>query len=382
MSDPVKALYSPALRMKAGELEGVKHLAADVADCVLPRFIVPPSSERDEAAPLLMDMDRTPDISHLLAGAWRRRAALIDLTYVIDEFGRDRAESWLPLMFERARKKEVRAIPVALLSDIADCSGAFKAAIDNAEATKFGFLVPSDEMVGPEFRVAVDTALTSLGLDAQECVVIADFGAAEFSEPEIVSPIIAGALETLQEVGRWQQVIFQGSHYPDKNPAPEGGFEIWPRNEWVAWRRAVAFDPTTAEQMIFGDYAADCSRILFGGNPGKAIRHIRYTTGEKWRIQRGTKSGRDRDCMHRVYKELVASGDFAGSGFSEADAYIAHAAEHSVAPHGNAKIWRQLNTTHHITQVVSDIGQVRGVGIKRLPDREAMQIPLLDTNYP
>ena len=56
-------LYAPALRMKAGELEGVRLLASDVADCVLPRFIVPPFGERDPDMPLPLSMDRVPDIS-------------------------------------------------------------------------------------------------------------------------------------------------------------------------------------------------------------------------------------------------------------------------------------------------------------------------------
>ena len=37
--------------MKAGELEGVRQLAPDVANAVLPRFIVPPKKERTEAEP-------------------------------------------------------------------------------------------------------------------------------------------------------------------------------------------------------------------------------------------------------------------------------------------------------------------------------------------
>jgi len=42
-----KVLYSPALRMKAGELNGVRDLKHDVAAYVVPRFIVPPLGERD-----------------------------------------------------------------------------------------------------------------------------------------------------------------------------------------------------------------------------------------------------------------------------------------------------------------------------------------------
>ena len=220
-------------------------------------------------------------------------------------------------------------------------------------------------------------ALRNLGLTAAECVVIADFERSEFAEPAIVAPIIGGALETLQELGLWQQIIFQGSNYPDKNPAPDGGVVFWPRNEWRAWRLAVKFDPTTAEHMIFGDYAADCSKIVFASSASKAIRHLRYTAGDNWRVQRGAKHGRDGDSMHQVYASIVRSSDFAGASFSEADAYIARAAGNPAVPHGNAKTWRQLNTTHHVTQVVNDIAKVRGIEIGRTPVGEPIQMSLL-----
>lgn len=362
-------LYAPALRMKAGELEGVRLLASDVADCVLPRFIVPPFDERDPDMPLPLSMDRVPDISAALAGAWRGRPALIDATYILDEFGRDQASHWLPAMVRLARAKGVDVIPAAFLSDIADCSAAFRAAINRTADTKFALIVSSDEMVGPDLQASLNAALVSLGLKADECIVIAEFAEVEFSEPSIVEPIIRATLETLQEHGLWQYIVFQGSHYPDKNPAEPGTTEYWPRNEWRAWKLAVRFDPTTAEHMIFGDFAADCSRIEFGGTGGKAISHLRYTVGDSWRVERGPKTGSDREAMHRVFSKIAGSTDFAGAGFSKADSYIAQAAANLNAPHGNAKIWREINTTHHITQVVNDIARVRGIGI-RAPVRD------------
>jgi hypothetical protein len=54
MNQSYRPVYCSALRMKAGELEGVRQLAPDVADSVLPRFIVPPKKERNESEPLLM----------------------------------------------------------------------------------------------------------------------------------------------------------------------------------------------------------------------------------------------------------------------------------------------------------------------------------------
>jgi hypothetical protein len=50
MAAAILPSYVPALRMKAGELAGLRNLAPDVASRVLPRMIVPPREERDEAS--------------------------------------------------------------------------------------------------------------------------------------------------------------------------------------------------------------------------------------------------------------------------------------------------------------------------------------------
>lgn len=378
MTANITPIYAPALRLKAGELEGVSLLANDVADCVLPRFIVPPSGERNPNMPLPLSMGRIPDVSTALAMSWPKRPTLIDVTYILDEFGRDSALDWLPAMFQMARTKGVLAIPAAFLNDIADCPSAYRSSIDRSAITKFAILVSSGDLVGNELRSTLNTVLKLLCIDASDCVVVAEFSDVEFSDHVIVAPIIRGTLESLQDCGMWQHVIFQGSNYPDKSPADHSSTEFWPRNEWRSWKLAVSFDPSTAQQMIFGDFAADCSRIEFNGGGGKAIRHLRYTVGDSWRVERGPKSGSDREAMHRIYSKIVSAPDFAGAGFSKADAFIAHAAANLTASHGNAKTWRAINTTHHITHVVGDIARVRGINLNKPSVESEIQMELPD----
>lgn len=378
MNSSYRPVYCSALRMKAGELEGVRQLAPDVADTVLPRFIVPPKKERNDAEPLLIEMAEMPDISVALAAHWRGRPALIDATYIMDEYGRDRLATWLPDMFRRAWAAGVAAIPVAQLADLGDVEiPAFRASIPGQSPLKFALCVSSDELVGTELGATLLNILAALGLNATDCAVVADFAGAELSDPMVAAPIVDGALETLQEIAPWRHIIFQGTHYPEINPAKDGTAEIWPRNEWRAWCEAVRFDPTTAEYMIFGDYAADCAKIAFGGGGAPAIRHIRYTTPGAWRVQRAVKEGKDAQRMHDVYKAIVNSGDFAGEGFSSADRFIANGAKSSIAGPGNSTTWRQLNTTHHITQVVNDIAKVRGISINKAPVAEEVQLSFL-----
>ncbi|MGH6694628.1 beta family protein [Sphingopyxis sp.] len=362
MNEVIKPLYGPALRMKQGELDGVSSLSQDVANCVLPRFIVPPRNERDERQLVLLESEAIPDISRTLSVSWSDRPALIDPTYIFDEYGRGSAACWLPAMFERALEAGTQPILAVLLDDIGTLeAGAIRRSLAD-QAVKLAIRVPSGEMVGPEFSEALDSALSLIGLAPEDCAVIADFGGAEFSEPSKVAPIIGGALEDLQDFGKWGLVIFQGTNYPETNPAGHDSCETWPRNEWEAWRQAVKFDPTTAEHMIFGDYAADCSKMSFGKSGAQAIRHLRYTTSSNWLIQRAPEKGCDLERMQKVCRQIVDSGHFAGSGFSSADRRI-HRLANGMGGSGIATNWRQWNTTHHITQVVSDIAKIRGIPI-------------------
>jgi hypothetical protein len=381
MNQQFKPIYAPALRMKEGELEGVRQLAADVQDCLLPRFIVPPKGERDETTLPLFDAQDIPDVSTVLSRNWRDRPVLVDATYLIDENDREKLADWLPVMFQRARKNGVAAIPAAMLADLGPTEiRAFQASIGTDAPIKFAICVPSDQMIGPEFNADLTAVLDRLGLEPEDCAVIADFAGTEFGDPHIVAEVIQGSLENLQEFGRWQHIIFQGTHYPETNPAKDGSMEVWPRNEWLAWKAAVQFDPTTAEYMIFGDYAADCAKMKFGKANAPAIRHIRYAITDSWLISRAVKTGTDTSRMHGVYKSLYNHAAFAGSGFSTADTFIARAANDLAASPGSAKTWRQLNTTHHITQVVRDIAKVRGVKLKEAPDEHfATQLSLTDS---
>ena len=367
-------IYSPALRMKAGELEGVQALSSDIADFVLPRFIIPPAKERDPKQYTLLETAAQPDFGGTLATYWPLRPVLMDATYIIDEYGRDVIADWLPAMFTRARARCVDAIPAALLSDLGETEiPAFRASIGADGSLRFAIVAPFTTILDQDFEVQITDVIQALGLKAVECAVVADFSTADFSEPQHVAPVITAALERLQEIGRWQLVIFQGTHFPEKNPAGDGAQELWPRNEWKAWCLAVQFNPATADHMVFGDFAADCAKIAFNGSGGMAIPHLRYATKDFWIVRRATKNGRVKEKMRAVCKSIVEGGRFAGPKFSNADAIIARIAQGDAGP-GNAKTWRQLNTTHHISQVISDIENVKGISVE-VVERETIEAP-------
>lgn len=377
-----KTIYSPSLRLKKGEMEGLRALRGDVADCILPVLIVPPASERDSGSQeeLFPTGEDIPDVGGIVSKYWLRRRTFIDASALLKEHGAENAINWLPALFRRARSVDVVAIPVANLSEL-DENGVlpFKNSLPDNCTLKLGLRVQSGDMTDQELSKRIKAILSSLGLAASECCVFADFSDADLSDHYPVAPIIRGALEQLQECGDWQLISFQGTNYPEKNPAKAGQTVLHPRNEWRAWREAVKFDPSTAEHMIFGDFAADSAKIDFGGKGGRPIPHCRYTTQSHWMIVRGGEEGSIHQIMKDVFTRIVNSGDFSGPSFSEADSYIYDVVLNASEGAGNASTWRQVNTTHHITRVVADIATVRGIPITAMPNAPAgEQLSLLE----
>lgn len=374
MNSRKRFIYMSTLRMKMGEMEGLSWLRGDVADCVIPNLIVPPAKERSSSSQesLFVESKAIPDVGGVLAKYWVHRPAFVDPRVLFKEHGTENAVNWLPALFSRARNLSVIAIPVASLVTLETMGvAAFKAAILRGDGLKFGLSILSGDMTDPNVGTRVQAVLTGLSLRASECAVIADFTDADLSEPSFVALIIHGALEQLQGLGQWQMIVFQGTHYPEKNPAKPGQTFIQPRNEWHAWTKAVKFDPLTAQQMVFGDFAADSAKIDFKAGRAQAIRHCRYTTSSDWFVTRGDSEGSDYEVMKNVFERIVDSGEFSGATFSNADAYIYDVARNNSPKAGNATTWRQVNTTHHITQVVADIATVRKIPISTLPNAPA-----------
>jgi hypothetical protein len=68
-----------------------------------------------------------------------------------------------------------------------------------------------------------------------------------------------------------------------------------------------------------------------------------------------------------VAEKIIKSGHFAGRTFSTGDSLIYDTAHGSSAP-GNATTWRKVNTIHHLTRVVTDLGAYRGYRILERAD--------------
>jgi len=80
--------------------------------------------------------------------------------------------------------------------------------------------------------------------------------------------------------------------------------------------------------------------------------------------------------MSGVCAKIVESEHFAGRDFSAADDYIYLTAKGISGP-GNSTTWRAMNTNHHITRAVTDVGDVRAIQFARRTVEEIVNQPSL-----
>jgi hypothetical protein len=357
-----RPIYVPALRLKQGEYRGLQRLAPDIANKIVPRLVVPPPKERDPEKQRILTKDEIVyETGRRIANHWIMRDAFLDVRFLFREFGESECRDWLPRMFDVARKANAKPIPVVSLADALGLRAvAFRQALATEGATKVAIRIESGE-IDNELASRLAVAMSALGLTPGDCTILADFADADFSDATAVANIAQAALEDLQGIGRWGQVVFQGTNYPEVNPAEPDDSAVVPRNEWLAWKEAIKLDGSSQEHLVFGDYGADCAKFEFkkasGGIP---IRHYRYTTPDSWLVVRGSAAGQAEAVMRGVCERILKSGKFAGRGFCSADDFIFKTVKGWDGP-GNGSTWREINTAHHITRVVRDIGGIKGM---------------------
>lgn len=342
--------YHPTLRLKLGEYVAASRIAPDIQKHVRPRFVICPPKERDpeKGAPL------TPDeIAHYsgerMGKYWPVRPAFVDAQFVAHTLG----DSGLKTLFRIAQGRNPNLIPVATVADL--FNPVYRDFLRSA-SPRLGVYLPYSE-VEPDVLLE---GLRAIGASPQDTVVFVDFTGTDLT-PSLAAETVAGIFDYLNESAPWARIVFQGSAFPAKNPADAGGDKLIPRDEWKTFLAALRECSVQREVISYGDFGADCGEMTFstkGG--GRPIRHLRYTTPDNTLVVRGEKEGRDGEVMKQVFQRILDSGHFAGQHFSYADDRIWRGAK-GLDGSGNASMWREWNTAHHITRVVRDLGAMEGI---------------------
>jgi hypothetical protein len=367
-----KFCYVPTVRFKRGECLGLCDLAPDVVERIRPCFVLPPPGEGgDFFGQSQTAAEVVSGTGHHIAKAWPFGTAFLEPRFLFEKL---EGCEWLPRMFDAAQARGTTLIPVAGLTDLAGPRAwAFKASLASECDVKVALRVSPSDVDDVQFNEIVSRGLSSMQIGPDGCSIFLDVSQdnSVFDDPQAVADVVLAAVERLVEFGGWRHIVLRGSNYPQQDPAEEGATVSRARGEWLAWLR------TLEAGLVFGDFGADSPVIKFPKGGGRIIphRHLRYATPQSWLVVRGKAAGRTSVAMRDVCTRIVSSGQFAGRDFSAADQRI-FGVSTGHTEIGTPWQWRELDTCHHITRVVADLGGILGFAIKRRKVVESEQVQL------
>lgn len=343
--------YYPALRAKPGEFAACGKLASRYQGYVCPRFVVPPPTEPDP------EMGRVPtldEIAHVMGSrlgkSWPHRRAFLDPQLAAAALGDRGVET----LFRIATGVNPRLLPVLTILDMQNPSRRTLLRDGPLRAGIYMDFEDADPLVLVE-------GLKQMGLRSEECVLFIDFTGAPLGED--FAPAIGEIFDQLDGAAKWGKIVYQASAYPDKLPVAPNERTMIARAEWTTFRAALNETSVQQDRLAYGDFGADCGRMVFpkGKGGGRPRPHLRYTGKSHTLVVRGSDSGSFTPTMRNVCKKIIESDDYCGRGFSYADDRIWRNAKGMTDTCGDPTGWRELNTAHHLVRVIRDLGVLSGI---------------------
>lgn len=375
-----KICYLTMVRFKPGEVKGLIKAASDITERILPYFIIPPMNDENTSDQPISLSDAAIAIGRKFAKEWGNRIAIIDTQFLLKKHvGSETYLNWLPVLFKNARSYGATLIPSARIADVLGVHGnSFKEAINPVDEIKFVFKFEQKDLVdAQELEQNIEKCFEELNLTPSQCIAVIDFDDSELEDTDISASSVWGAIETIQAIGSWNKIAWVSSNFPYKNPSKEGSLVFFPRNNSKVWEKIQSqYHPP--KHCIFGDYCADTAKIVFG-KKGKPIPipHVRVCVKDGWLLGRGEKNIPQRNAMKAACAQVVGDDRFPQKNSSSAANEVTKIAKGLIKA-GNASNWRALNTTLHVTRIVSDLGIFYDfqIGRVRVKEDETLQTSL------
>ncbi|MHB1843987.1 MAG: beta family protein [Deltaproteobacteria bacterium] len=348
-----KRLYVPVLKWKQGELKALENLHAQDRALMLPMIsLLDDTIDFDD--PEVKGSSPADKAVGRLWAAWGTGPIFIDAEQ-LDDGSVKSASHPLQMVFDSARQKGMKAIPVSTLGSSPEYESAV-AAIVAIDGRGCALRLGVDELVDPgKLLAGLTQHLSKLGLQPNSVDLILDWGPIDSAAGAQTYLAAAAVIPSIPNLMTWRSVVFLGSAFPSSLAGMGVGLSTTPRAEWIAYT-LLSQKPPGGRIVSFGDYAV--AYPIYTAAPFLGSASIRYTVTDDWLIVRG------RSLRGPVYggfgqfqalcSQLVATPDFMGAGHSWGCRYIGQCASGQVGS-GNLTTWRAVGTNHHLTFVARQL---------------------------
>ena len=349
--------YIPCLRWKMGEYQAVYRLSDTKKRMFTPLIEVPEIGWDFEEGKEKKTIDEhlSDFVLKKIYKKWGNTFCFVDLKIIGLSVRMKDGIHPLKYMFDDLRKEGCSAIPVIGLDRDKTYQQEIKRIL-NKDNSGVCLRISIEEAAKNSFRKEINSLLSALDIQANNCDLIIDLGAPNFVPLDGFSIVIQQIVGKLPYLNDWRTFTLLGTSFPETMANIRKGGQAIPRYEWQLYVLLVAnFQNAGLRVPTFGDYGISHPKVVIVDmRIAKPSATIRYTTNNDWFIVKGENV---RDHGFKQYcnlsKQVLDSCYYCGRTFSWGDEYIYQCANSGKT--GNLTMWRQVGTNHHIEKVTRDI---------------------------
>lgn len=329
-------------------------------------FDMPPAGDFDhEKQRPLTPTEHIKMFGRRLRDAWGNRVAFVDASCIDDELHKEGLTRHpLTELLERARLAGALACPAVSLSHSNQYRRAVHRFIERNPDLPICVRVESSHLDSPNFQADLKSMLSELRCEPSRCFLVLDFKALTVPSEDLLEEfveILADRIADLPFVHSWIGLAVALSSFPTAIKLKPGEVKEYPRSDLSLYEKLISNPKGLLRTPMYGHYAVDTSPIQ---KPQRRIpsAHLRYSTPTGYAVAKGTtvKKPYGYEAIYPVADLLTAQPYFAGSAYSEGDAYIS-GLQKRTASKGNAAKWRWASTDHHLTVNVDVIALMFGM---------------------
>ena len=361
---PKNGIYTPVLKLRAGQQDALKSLSNQTKARVLPlmEVVLPkPKKKDDDRQKLLAKFNQTeiPKLQKTILDIWGERPAIIDFRRIGSAESEIRG---LEAAFGEAYQQELYPRQPNLIVAInpndpdSHLEAIGKIITKNSNATKACIRINSPPNYNRvSLNQKIKSALSKLGLNMRQVYVLLDL------EGDTGVEAYKYAIDlghSLSNVASCQGLIVASGEFPNTLSSFKP-YEVskMPRRGWLNWVNHGS------DRAIFSDYTIRPPGDDYTAQFGKPSTNLRYTTENDYIIVRG-KVNEDEKFPY-LARALEMEQQFYGPDFSSGDLnmarriadlkqYQARLTNETPKP-GNHRQWIADTINHHITLAASQI---------------------------
>lgn len=360
--------YVPILKWKAGERLALSTFRRSLRGRLVPLFLMPPSGDFDhEKGRRLTPLEHIRLFGKRLHDAWGRSPVFVDAIGIDDDAHRAGLTVHpLTELLGQANAARALACPATTLDRAPDYQEAVRRFVAHNSHLPICVRVTPLNMESGTFAADLLALLARLGLDPDRVLLVLDFasmGALKLHEVESFAEVLEDRVYNLPSLFGWLKVVVAFTSFPTALKMKPNEVELFPRTDWLTYRRLIEREPELLPKVAFGDYAVDSAPFSKSGIRATPSAHLRYTTPSNYLVVKGQQAKKPigYGAIYPVADTLTARDEYVGAAFSDGDAFVSRlSVRNPETTTGNASTWRWAGTDHHFAQVFCDLRVLSG----------------------